>query len=182
MPTEPGHYATAGSPDQIACGAGTAEPAAGSSKCPSCPAGTYQDELGQTVCKPCKPGFYCEAGASAALPCDLATYSDRTDLTSKTQCKATDPGFFAVTGSATQTPCRAGTIAPNASSSKCVNCAAGKYRGGTTNATVCVACTPGNYCPEGAGVPLPCEEGTYSNRTDLRSSSECARTQPGSYA
>ena len=105
-PTQPGHYATAGSEEQIPCSPGTFQPAAFSSSCRSCPAGTYQDEPGQSRCTPCKPGFYCEAGASAPRPCDPATYSERTDLTSKTQCKATDPGFFAVTGSATQTPCR----------------------------------------------------------------------------
>jgi hypothetical protein len=35
-----------------------------------------------------------------------------------------------------------------------------------------VASTPGSYCPEGTGAPLPCEEGTYSNRTDLVSASQ----------
>ena len=37
---------------------------------------------------------------------------------------------------------------------------------------MCVACTPGNYCPEGTGAPLPCEEGTYSNRTGLVNASQ----------
>jgi hypothetical protein len=50
------------------------------------------------------------------------------------------------------------------STSKCENCAAGKYRGGTTNATVCVACERGYYCPPGTGAPLPCREGFYSDR------------------
>ena len=47
---------------------------------------------------------------------------------------------------------------------------------------MCVACTPGNYCPEGTGVPLPCEEGTYSNRTGLVDASQCTKTAPGYYA
>ena len=115
-------------------------------------------------------------GSSAALACPEATYSDATDLTNETYphpgCKATDPGFYATPGSAKQIPCGPGTIAPNASTSKCVSCAAGKYRGGRTNATACVACTPGNYCPEGTGAPLPCEEGTYSDRTDLVNASQ----------
>ena len=181
-PTEPGHYATAGSEDQSQCSPGTFQVYGFSSSCPSCLAGTYQDELGQTECKPCKQGYYCLAGASAALPCDPATYSEATNLTNKTQCKPADPGFFATTGSAAQTPCSPGTIAPNASMSKCIKCAAGKYRGGTTNATACVACVKGYYCPPGTGAPLPCLEGTHSDRTDLVNSSQCTPTSPGYYA
>ena len=47
---------------------------------------------------------------------------------------------------------------------------------------MCDECTPGNYCPEGTGAPLPCEEGTYSNRTGLVDASQCTKTAPGYYA
>ena len=81
-----------------------------------------------------------------------------------------------------QTPCSPGTIAPNASTAKCVKCDAGKYRGGTTHATACVACEKGYYCPEGTGAPLPCREGTHSDATDLVSADDCTPTEPGFYA
>ena len=48
--------------------------------------------------------------------------------------------------------------------------------------TVAISCTQGHYCPPGASAPLPCEEGSYSTRTDLISATQCDATEPGFYA
>ena len=175
-PTTPGYYATAGSEAQTPCSPGTYQPNHFTSSCEACPAGKFQDKFGQPNCSACTQGYYCPNASVAALPCPETTYSDATDLISPTYpspgCKPTDPGFYATTGSAKQIPCGPGTIAPNSKTAKCEDCAAGKYRGGTTNATVCDECTPGNYCPVGTGAPLPCEEGTYWDRTGLVDASQ----------
>ena len=48
--------------------------------------------------------------------------------------------------------------------------------------TVAISCTQGHYCPLGTSAPLPCEEGSYSTRTDLSSAAQCVKTKPGFYA
>eukprot|EP00964_Phaeocystis_antarctica_P014192 scaffold7813_cov73-Phaeocystis_antarctica.AAC.1 len=48
--------------------------------------------------------------------------------------------------------------------------------------TVAISCTRGHFCPLGASAPLPCEEGSYSTRTNLSSAAQCDGTEPGFYA
>ena len=45
-----------------------------------------------------------------------------------------------------------------------------------------VPCPPGHYCPPGTSSPLPCEGGTFSNKTGLSSAGQCTPTDPGFYA
>eukprot|EP00964_Phaeocystis_antarctica_P014195 scaffold7814_cov70-Phaeocystis_antarctica.AAC.3 len=48
--------------------------------------------------------------------------------------------------------------------------------------TVAISCTQGHFCPPGTSAPLPCEEGSYSTRTNLSSAAQCDGAEPGFYA
>ncbi|MEC7000996.1 MAG: hypothetical protein VXX04_04070, partial [Actinomycetota bacterium] len=43
-------------------------------------------------------------------------------------------------------------------------------------------CVAGSYCLLGAAAALPCEEGTYSDATNLTSVEECTVTEPGFFS
>lgn len=64
---------------------------------------------------------------------------------------------------------------------KCALCTGGTYQRHAA-ATACLLCKPGYYCPQGASAPLPCPEGSYSNRTNLVSASQCVPTDEGFFA
>ena len=93
----------------------------------------------------------------------------------------TDAGHFSPAGSTEQTKCSPGTVQPDAGKATCDKCAAGTYQP-DEGEQACITCKPGSYCPEGASAPLPCEEGTYSNETDLGSAGDCMPTTPGFHA
>ena len=42
-----------------------------------------------------------------------------------------------------------------------------------------IDCDRGSYCPTGSALPLPCQEGTFSNTSNLASAAECTPAQPG---
>lgn len=58
-------------------------------------------------------------------------------------------------------------------------CEAGTFQDQAAQ-TVCKACTNGHYCRRGTASPLPCDNGTYSNATNLQTSSECTPCERGS--
>ena len=47
------------------------------------------------------------------------------------------------------------------------------------NATTCLPCERGSFCPEGSPVPQRCPAGTFSAATDLSAEYECTRVGPG---
>ena len=125
------------------------------SQCKDCTAGFVCPESGTVnATEPCAPGFWCPGGdASSNRSCTLGHY------------------------------CAGGDRAPEP-------CAAGSFQN-TTGAASCHACTPGSYCEQAAIYPRDCPEGfycpkettyatefacpngTYSNRTMLRSVDGC---------
>jgi hypothetical protein len=87
-------------------------------------------------------------------------------------------------------PCSAGVLgsadpANNPAEQSTSLCAgitpAGTYQP-TATGTAAMACPTGSYCATGTSVPLPCEQGSYSNGTNLMSADECTPTQPGFFA
>eukprot|EP00964_Phaeocystis_antarctica_P041004 scaffold23460_cov69-Phaeocystis_antarctica.AAC.4 len=180
-PTVPGSHAPTGSTDPTPCSAGTVQPLDTQPTCVKCDAGKFMNETGRTECHVCVPGSYCAEGASAPLSCREGSYSNATDLKTDVECTPTVKGHYAPAGSTIQTACSPGTVAPNASMATCDKCAAGKYQADGGKQT-CVACEPGHFCPSGMSAPLPCEEGSYSTRTDLNSATQCVKTEPGFYA
>jgi hypothetical protein len=177
-PTVPGYISTTGSTQPKACAPGTFQRNAAMGLCQKCIGGSYQDAEAATACLDCVPGSYCAEGAAAALPCLPGTYSSATDLQSAEDCTVTDPGHFAATGVTVQTPCAAGTVAPNASMGECDLCVGGKFQD-LQGKLECKSCQAGSYCPQGAGAPLPCLEGSYSSATNLSSHTQCLPTEPG---
>ena len=155
----------------------------GSSQSQPCPPGTFSNTSGASNtfdCQQCTPGFYCvnSRSASPTGPCHAGYFCPggaRTPMQNVTQ-----PGHFSDEGSAAQTPCNVGTWMNSENASQCDNCTAGYYCPGHGN-TELTLCPAGFYCEEGSGDPLPCLNGTYSNRTGLESSDECTPCPPGMY-
>ncbi|KAH8064675.1 hypothetical protein JL722_1554 [Aureococcus anophagefferens] len=161
-----GHACPAGSGTPLPCPAGKMSYALGLtslSQCKDCTAGFVCPESGTVnATEPCAPGFWCPGGdASSNRSCTLGHY------------------------------CAGGDRAPEP-------CAAGSFQN-TTGAASCHACTPGSYCEQAAIYPSDCPEGfycpkettyatefacpngTYSNRTMLRSVDGCEPCFGGHY-
>ena len=143
-----------------------------------------------SVCLQCTPGYYCvdgitledcpagyycpEGTGSVYQSCPAGTFSSFVrlwDIANCTQCSqgkycsspaATvetgdcDPGYYCLYGSDSATP------GPSSSG----------------DAGVCPA---GSFCPAATGNPEPCPVGTFSNTTQLTSSSECTDCSGGKY-
>ena len=85
-------------------------------------------------------------------------------------------------------PCSIGLLGGNGSdpgeqtSATCAGlCPAGSFC--ADEATVQpIVCPKGHFCPEGASMPMPCAEGTYSDEIGLSRAAQCTQTDPGFYA
>ena len=112
--------------------------------------------MGNELGFPCEPGHACAAGTATpyASPCPPGYHSDSLFLTT-------------------------------ADSTTCSDCPAGfACEGGTNSLTKpMVPCAKGYYCPLNTQTPTDnaCPAGTYSWRTDLKSSGECFNCPAGSY-
>lgn len=197
-----GHYCPAGSITPSACSAGTYNPFYGLSdpSCFPCEAGYSCPYMGMTALSNlCAAGYYCPPGTISATQyaCPPGTYSDSTNLVSQSSCSQCPAGYSCGSHTTTSTlvscklghycaagtalgfdsPCPAGTYSSVAllkSSSQCTACLPGKYCVGG-NTTISGSCATGHYCPEGTKYPnqYSCPAGTYSNSTNLYSSSQC---------
>ena len=102
----------------------------------------------------CEEGHYCPAGTIAKnqYPCLPGTYSGETNLTSVDECITCPERFFCLEGTGV-------TINPMQ------------------------ACKAGFFCPRGTpvGNRHPCPPGTFSNSSQLASSSECSDCPPSYY-
>ena len=139
-----------------------------------CPAGTYNLFTGSkapTDCIKCVPGYYCTGPG-------VINYNT-------SACPA---GHYCpeATKYSNEFPCPAGTYGPNTTetseASACVICAEGYYcpRGspGLIN-----RCPPGYFCPVGteAGTRFACPLGTYSSQVGLTTASQCIDCPAGHY-
>ena len=157
--------------------------------CEACFPGSFSADKGSTACSLCRAGGYCEeAGASSASVfelCGPGTWSDVVGLNSSAGCHPCAAGFYQPLNGANNSdsclPCPLGTANNAFGASVCPACPGGSFQD-EPGQQVCKPCEPGSYCPDGAGAPLPCEEGTYSNATNLTSADECTDADPGHYA
>ncbi|KAI8480901.1 hypothetical protein Bbelb_413740, partial [Branchiostoma belcheri] len=176
FPCTPGHYCEQGSPVQTACPNGTFSNTSKNtqlSNCLLCTPGSYCSGEGLvTPSGPCAPGFYCPAGQITDTP---AQYT----------CPA---GFYCPEGSATPEICDRGTYQSHPGQALCEVCPSGSYcdpheLNNVTGVITPEPCVPGHYCPNGTeySTQNKCPAGTYSNRTSLSSTAECAACPPGMY-
>lgn len=130
-----------------------------------CNPGTYANVTGLSECIACPPGLYCIAGASNPTgPCDVGHF-----------CSVNSSG-------PRQNACPGGTYNPFAQKSSltdCLSCGNGTFcpPGSFTQ----TPCPQGNYCPSGSSSPTPCSIGTFGNRTNLASLTECTPCSPGKF-
>ena len=142
--------------------------------CSACPAGKRQPLPNATACLACEFGSYCVEGASAPLPCQKGTYSERTDLGSAEECTDCPEGHFCPLGSKSATACGAGFFASTKRLGQCEACSSGSFQN-DTGALACRVCRSGSFCPVGATMELPanCQPGTYGNVSDADGEPEC---------
>ena len=144
----------------------------------ACPAGFYCGTEATVEPTVCPKGHYCPEATSSPLPCNDGMYSNATGLKTIEQCIPANPGFYATTGSTKQSPCGLGTVMPDSGRGACILCDAGTFQN-EMGQTECKMCEPGSYCAEGASSPIPCEKGTFSNATGLKTHSQCSVCPPG---
>lgn len=123
--------------------------------------------------KKCPAGYYCpNGGAVSELKLDEITI------------KICQEGFYCPEGSLAPIRCPIGTFNSKKGQSACTFCPAG-YQCEMTGLTAPTDCTPGSFCPEtktiGSNNKLPCEAGTYSDKTNLKVKTECAQCPRGKY-
>ncbi|CAC5381825.1 unnamed protein product [Mytilus coruscus] len=160
------------------------------SDCLLCPGGYYCDLQAQTdYSKICAAGYYCRQGAMTGTP------SQGTDAD---ECPA---GHYCPIQTTEPVKCPKGTYSNMTkliAESECVNCTAGYYCGQlalldpegfcqeryycpeSSDLATFLDCPMGAYCPTGSAIPTLCPNGTYSNVTNLKISSECTIC-PGGY-
>ena len=154
----------------VACTPGTYSANSSSAACLICPETTYQPTAGSIDCLDCGEGYLCPRGSSVRIgvPCSEGTYLPKgASFTKQNDCDPCPIGRWCVGGRNKPKPCSPGTVQPVAGTGACKKCAAGKYQA-NEGEQACVACQLGSYCPEGASAPLPCAEGSYSQRSAMR--------------
>ena len=91
-------------------------------------------------------------------------------------------GHYCEAGSITPSPCEAGTHVSNMTGQgKCEDCPSGYYC--EDGASKLKDCPEGHYCLANTefSKQYPCPNGTYNNRTNLQSESDCLACSPGYY-
>ena len=154
-----------------------------------CPSGSVDAYGRDALCpdhvanrsNPCPRGHYCPMGSFEGTPCPVGSYSNMTRATSVDDCILCDVGWYCDSEGLTEPSgeCAAGFYClRNVSSSRPETGVAGDEGTLQTGGDVCPA---GFYCPVGTFSPVPCPEGTYSNRTRLNSSDVCTLCAPSLY-
>ena len=151
-------FATGGSTDALACGAGFICDIAGLVGVPEVP---YHPTYS------CPAGYYCLAGATVGTACATGTYNPSSGKEDPSSCLAVPAGYYAdveATTSIATNECPAGYYCLASAATSTANpCAAGTYRslvGGQSPAD-CAACPTGYYCGENTVTPIECPQGYY---------------------
>ena len=163
-----------------ACSPGSVAKTSSKGKCDYCPAGTFQSEGGATTCEVCLLGAFCEAGASAALPCDSGTFGNTSGLESSADCRACPKGNSCPAGSEQPSACTPASYANQTKLPFCARCAAGTYQR-DEGMTACDLCPVSAWCAEGSSAPTPCEAGTFGGRPGLQHAKQCTECPAGSW-
>lgn len=100
------------------------------------------------------------------------------------QCAACPAGSYCARGSSsgTSSTCPAGHYCPvGTPATDSYPCPAGTYSGamGLVDASGCMACTVGSYCPQGSTFPTSCGVGTYNPYTSSAEASACLACEAG---
>ncbi|CAN0099917.1 unnamed protein product, partial [Heterosigma akashiwo] len=148
-----------------------------------CPQGTYNNESGagsSSVCTDCTPGWYCDHNATIQpyRGCPSGYYCPGGDIVPTFLCPQ---GHYCPEKSGQPIQCNAGYYADDEGQASCTVCPAGYYCEDTAaNITDCPA---GHYCPNATefATEFPCPAGTFNNRTNQQSLSDCQACTPGSY-
>ena len=197
LPCPAGYYCPVGTgADWEPCPFGTYSNSTGlssTSECVPCDGGMYCAELAAT--EPtglCVSGFYCTSGIPSPEPLDIqecgyTSYAHQTssgwyDTGALTVVGGVCPtGHFCVAGSPMPTPCTAGWYNDITGQSECIECQAGFYCTVGSVTYLDLPCPAGHYCPPGSAVPIPCQVGTYNNRSVGINEHSCLPCTPGSY-
>ena len=154
----PGHYCPEGSSSPTACPPGFESAARGLANV--------------TQCQACTPGYQCpESGTvNATVPCDPGFYCPGNDITPTYLCPL---GKFCAGGDPAPIPCAPGSYANVTGLAACLECDPSYYC--LQGQIQPIPCPSGSYCPAGTTAPTEflCPNGTFSNRTLLRSLDEC---------
>eukprot|EP01029_Cantina_marsupialis_P004433 TRINITY_DN14448_c0_g2_i1.p1 TRINITY_DN14448_c0_g2~~TRINITY_DN14448_c0_g2_i1.p1 ORF type:complete len:1632 (+),score=579.25 TRINITY_DN14448_c0_g2_i1:1-4896(+) len=119
--------------------------------------GTLPDGMTHGTGDKCPVGHYCPEETTNPIPCPSGTFNNYSGMGALSDCKACTPGY--------QCPNQGTNIASEA-------CTAGfQCQGGVSNPSV--VCPVGHYCPEGTSDALPCEAGTYQDRTQQTTCKPC---------
>ena len=172
--------------DCFLCAPGQYQPESGQEECLPCAAGSFSPDVRSAACEACPKGGVCEdAGAATRLvwqPCPAGSFNPNRGSSSSAACELCPIGTASAApgaeSSETCEPCEPGYFAATHGLSKCERCSAGSYQN-DTGATSCRDCEAGSYCEPGASRPLPCEGGSYSDKTNLSAASQCAPADPG---
>ena len=142
------------------------------SDCSPCEAGYYCLGLGnKKPTAPCSAGYYCPSGQKEPTPAGL-------------ECT---PGYYCKQGSPAQVLCESGTYNDVSKQSSCKVCLEGYYCTRKIGVPIVTyelyPCPEGFYCPNGTKYSneFGCPNGTYSNATKLKDSSQCLMCPAGRY-
>jgi hypothetical protein len=146
-----------------------------------CPAGSVNEQGSVGIAAAthvCPSGSYCPTGSSTPVPCPPGRFSNTTGGVGVTDCRLCEAGQFCGTQGLTSPTgpcfggyyCRLGNTIPtpvsgftNASVLVSLDDA-----GSTVSVNVSVGgalCPPGNFCPNGTSIPVPCPAGTFNPST-----------------
>jgi hypothetical protein len=151
-----------------ACPAGTYQDAPASAECLGCPAGSTSVTDGATLCDPCPPGQYqvdnrCEA-------CPTGSFSS----TGVTECVQCDENTWSNTGASSCNACPYWSTGGGAGAMGC-KCQDGTYLDlSSVENPFCRLCGPGMFAPSQSNVCLPCNSGTFNDKTAQVACEPCA--------
>jgi sugar lactone lactonase YvrE len=97
---------------------------------------TLNHRLRKLTCVPCPASYFCPSAQGAPVLCPA--------------------GSFCPLSSTSPTPCPAGTFSKRAGAAACEACPGGHFCPAGTASWARLNCGRGNYCPDGAALPLPC--------------------------
>ncbi|GMH57924.1 hypothetical protein TrST_g5907 [Triparma strigata] len=189
----------------IACQSGKYTSASSSKEsCLVCPAGKKQAAAGQSSCQDCGAGTYSDAGATSCLNCPTGRFSADTGANNIDLCADCPAGkwngnlgravctncnagkYSTIVGSSTIDKCQScprGAFS-SAGSDRCVECAAGKFAGGSSAATsdsACADCSEGKWSGKGATECTACDIGKSTDNKGASSPSECKPCPVGTF-
>ena len=182
-----GSYCPRGSVVPAGCPPGTFNPSRGKhnvTECLDCTPGSFCGLWNMSSPSgPCEAGFFCSTGSNVSNPVSMYENGYTSRMVGGGVCPV---GHSCPSGTAVPYSCPPGTFNDLIEQSSCRVCPASYFCPGSVSnyASGAYDCPKGFYCKNGTQVATqhPCPAGTYSNRTLLRSISECIAAPGGHYS